>query len=102
MYSPERVAIVARRHGLTAGSSLDLTTGWDFNIEGHKRAAWVQIKKEAPYLLIGSPPCTYFSILQELNIAVNGDKPGWMERFNTELGKAKKHGVLLFPLQVSA
>ena len=33
VYSPERVAKVAQRFGLKAGSSFDLTNGWDFNIE---------------------------------------------------------------------
>ena len=91
VYSPERVAQVAKRYGLTAGTSMDLTTGWDFNRADHREGAWKQIKKESPYLLIGSPPCTYFSMLQELNIAVNGNKPGWMERFHIEKEKAKKH-----------
>ena len=39
IYSPERVAKVARRYGLTAGSSMDLTNGWDFTNENHKRMA---------------------------------------------------------------
>ena len=38
-YFPERVNDVARRHGLTAGSSLDLTNGWDFTNTEHRRAA---------------------------------------------------------------
>ena len=42
-------------------------------------------------MLIGSPPCTYFSILQELNLAVHGDKPGWKDKFEVEKAKAKKH-----------
>ena len=31
VFSPERVVTVARRMGLTPGSSMDLTTGWDFS-----------------------------------------------------------------------
>ena len=91
VYSPERVAQVAKRYGLTAGTSMDLTTGWDFNREDHKISAWKTIKEEAPYMLIGSPPCTYFSMVQELNIAVHGDKPEWMAKFTAEKEKAKKH-----------
>ena len=56
VYSPERLAQVVKRYGLTAGSSMDLTNGWDFNQESHKKAAWRQIAEESPYLLIGSPP----------------------------------------------
>ena len=50
-----------------SGSSMDLTNGWEFEREGHKRLAWKRVREEAPYQLIGSPPCTYFSVLQELN-----------------------------------
>ena len=91
VYSPERVARVARKFGLVAGSSMDLTNGWDFNREDHKRQAWNQIRDEAPYLLIGSPPCTFFSMLQELNKAVHGSKPGWLEKFEAEKAKAIRH-----------
>ena len=94
VYSPERVAQVARKYGLVAGTSMDLTTGWDFNRDDHKKAAWKRIRDESPYLLIGSPPCTFFSILQELSLAVHGDKPGWKAKFDEELEKARRHGVL--------
>ena len=40
VYSPVRVAAVAARFGLTAGSSFDLTNGWDFDRDDHKAAAW--------------------------------------------------------------
>ena len=72
---------------------MDLTHGWDFEREDHKRLAWKRVRGEAPYLLIGSPPCTYmyFSVLQELNEAVHGSKPGWTEKFNKETEKAIKH-----------
>ena len=59
VYSPERVNEVARKCGLTPGSSLDLTNGWDFTKPEHRRAAWKKIKDEDPYLVIGSPPCTF-------------------------------------------
>ncbi len=39
IYSPERVAQVARQFGLVSGSSMDLTNGWDFNLDDHKRLA---------------------------------------------------------------
>ncbi len=58
VYSPERVPKVAAKFGLRAGSSFDLTNGWDFNIAEHGRKAWSKIKDEPSYLLIGSPPCT--------------------------------------------
>ena len=70
---------------------MDLTNGWGFNREDHKRQAWKKVRGEAPVLLIGSPPCTYFSILPELSKAVRGDKPDWQEKFDQEKAKAIKH-----------
>jgi hypothetical protein len=45
--SPERVAKVAQRLGLKAGSSFDLTKGWDFKIEDHRKKAWTKIEEES-------------------------------------------------------
>ena len=92
VHSPERVAKVAQRFGLKAGSSFTLTNGWDFNIEDHRRKAWTKTKEESPYLLVGPRPCTYFSMLQELNVAVHGHKPERMAKFEEEKRKAKIHG----------
>ena len=64
--SPERLAQVAKILGLTAGSSIDLTDGWEFNRDDHKRQAWAKVREEAPVLLIGSPPCTALLPLQEI------------------------------------
>ena len=49
------------------------------------------MREEAPYLLIGFPPCTYFSVLQELNKAVHGNKPGWRQKFDRETDKVIMH-----------
>ena len=91
VYSPERVAKVAQRFGLKAGSSFDLTNGWDFNIEDDRRKAWTKIKEDSPYLFVGSPPCTYVSMLQELNVSVHGHKPEWMAKFEEERRNVKIH-----------
>ena len=61
VYSPERVAKVARRYGLVAGSSMDFTTGFDFTKKSDRHLAWRRVKEEPPFVLIGSPPCTYFN-----------------------------------------
>ena len=42
--SPERVAQLAKQFALPAGSSVDLTNGWDFNRDDHKRQAWGKVK----------------------------------------------------------
>ena len=48
VYSPERVNQVAKRWGLTPGSSLDLTNGYDFTKPEDRKAAWTKIKQEDP------------------------------------------------------
>ena len=48
IYSPERVARVAREFGLVAGSSMDLTNGWDLKRDDHKRLAWKRVREEPP------------------------------------------------------
>ena len=58
------------RYGLAAGSPMDFATGYDFTIVEHREHFWKKVKKEAPLLLIRSPPCGDFSMLQELNIAI--------------------------------
>ena len=42
VYSRERGARIAKKFGLVAGSSMDLTNGWDFNREDHTRQAWAK------------------------------------------------------------
>ena len=91
VYSLERVAKVAKRNGLVAGSSMDLTTGVHFIKASERQLAWRRVKDEAPFVLIGSPPCTYFSMPQELNIATNKHKPARMQNFDAERKKAKQH-----------
>ena len=48
IYSPERVAKVAKKFGLISGSSMDLTNGWNFDRDDHKKLAWKRVKEEAP------------------------------------------------------
>ena len=70
---------------------MNKTNGWDFEREDRKRLAWKTMREDAPYLLIGSPPCTHIGVLQELNKAVHGDKPGWTDKFDMETKKAILH-----------
>ena len=98
LYSLVRVAAVATRFGLTPGTSFDLTNGWDMNRDDHKRHAWAKVKEEAPVLLIGSPLCTYYFVLQAVNKAVHGNKPGWQERFDIETNTAIKHVEFCYAL----
>ena len=79
VFSPPRIAQEAglRKYGgkvLRPGWSLDLTmreqgTGkaWDFSKEEMRKKAMKLARESKPFLVIGSPPCTAFSKLQNLN-----------------------------------
>ena len=53
VFSPIRVNEFAAKFGLVAGSSFDLTNGWDFSLDEHRTQAWGRIKVEKPYCAIG-------------------------------------------------
>ena len=61
IYSPERVAKVAKRMGLVGGLSMDLKTGWDFNIRAHRSGARENIKKDKPHIVDREPKCAQCS-----------------------------------------
>ena len=77
VFSPARTAALASKHGLRGGWSLDIAhtcsvTGrrWDgLNAEDK---AWCKrmLYRDRPRLLVVSPPCTLFSLLQ--NLSPNG------------------------------
>ena len=91
VYSPERVAEACKRFGMIPGSSMDIRTGFDFDRSEDRRRARDRVRSERPTLLVGSPPCTMFSLLQELAKACNRDKPGWLEAHEAKVEKAKRH-----------
>ena len=66
IFSPERVCKRCGQHGLAPGSSFDLHTGYDLGRYAVQQEVEKVIDEEDPDLLIGSPPCTKFSILQNL------------------------------------
>ena len=75
VYSPPRVTQQAGRCNLKAGWSFDLTQNdpsdnkpWDFNVQSKRERAKQIIEVEKPFLLIGSPPCTPFSVLFANNV----------------------------------
>ena len=79
VYSPPRVAAEAAKRGLTAGESMDLTTGWDFRLQEHRAQARKYVKENEPKLLIGSPMCTMFSTLQNLSEWSEEKQKKWVE-----------------------
>ena len=81
VYSAPRVAAAAKkfhRLGILPGTSLDLTgtdengQPWDFGVPAMRRKAEALLEREKPVLLIGSPSCTPFSNIQNLNKAKMG------------------------------
>ena len=98
VYSQPRIAQEAavRTYGgttLKPGWSLDLTlndplTGqpWDFNKKEVRARVRELIRDSKPFMLIGSPPCTMFSTLQNMNKANRNE-----EEFNLRMEVAKKH-----------
>ena len=100
VYSPERVTRLCTRYGLIAGDSFDLRDGWDLSDEVTQSRVIQRIKSTRPSLVVGSPPCTWLSTLQQLNLHVLG--PSWREKYDREKAKAVKHiefCLMLFVLQ---
>lgn len=91
MYSPERVAKLCSDFGLRLGASLDLTNGFDFDTYDDRKRAWDIVEQDEPLLVIGSPPRTYVSALQELNKHLYGGDARWIQKFDDNLRKAKRH-----------
>ena len=91
IYSPARVTQVCSRFGLEPGSAMDLHTGYDFDTQADRNRAVRKVLTEKPKLLIGSPPCTYVSVLQELNKWINRDNQEWLDRFELNRQKAIRH-----------
>lgn len=73
IFCPGRFTAQASLFGLIPGTAMDLRTGWDFNLPENRRRAEQCVKSERPALLVGSPKCAAFSILQNLN----PDSPQW-------------------------
>ena len=67
MFSPERVTLVCKQYGLISGQAMDIKHVFDFDLAADRKKAWDSILQDKPKLVIGSPPCTFVSRLQELN-----------------------------------
>jgi hypothetical protein len=75
LYSPPRVTKElgrVRSLHLSAGSTFDLIADasgkvWNFLLADDRARCRRQLAKEKPYLVIGCPPCTQYSRLQNLN-----------------------------------
>ena len=66
VYSCPRTAAIAPEQ-LKQGWSLDRLTGWDLSCPRQRDRARQLFRRTRPKLLIGSPMCTFFSSLMDLN-----------------------------------
>ena len=48
VFSPPRMGKEAVKHGLVVGDAMVLTTGWDFNLESHRRKAEAYVDEHEP------------------------------------------------------
>ena len=73
VYNPPMVTAEGKKIGLKCGFAFDLTvpdtdgTVWDITKTPCGKKAWARPQKEKPYMLVGSPPCTCWSVIQNLN-----------------------------------
>ena len=57
---------------MTPGSTFDLSVDehgnrYDFLLAADRRRARARLRRERPWLIVGSPPCTDYSLLQEIS-----------------------------------
>ena len=99
VYSPPRVVPHAEKAGFMPGRSLYLTVNdedgqpHDFSRHECREKARRLIHKTKPLLLIGSPMCTWFSVLQNLNRKHMSE-----EEWNRAYKKAVEHIKFVFEL----
>ena len=81
IYSPPRVTSLAHKFNLRPGFPLDLTIideddgkAWAFDNEDKRQKVRAMIKRDKPWLVIGSPMCRAFSMLQLHNRARIGEQ----------------------------
>ena len=106
VYSPPRIVPVARAAGLPGGWSLDILTenawgqNWDFDDPTMRQQAKKLVIETKPWVLIGSPMCTWFCTLMKLNKA-RMDPAKYEAERNRAIGHLR-FMVELFQLQLDA
>ncbi len=81
VFGPGRFTSQASHFDLCPGTAMDIRTGYDFSIGVDRDRAREQRRSEKPKLLIGSPPCAAFSVLQNLA----ADTPAWRAKLRQGL-----------------
>ena len=89
-YSPIRVTGYVEKYGLKPGEAMDLTTGWDLSRKGDQERACKKTREEEPFIIIGSPQCTYFSVMQNSSLHTYKDNYTWMQDMRGGNEKSKR------------
>ena len=109
VYSPPRVNPMLKHMpglGVVPGLSIDLTTRnergefWDLSLPEHQEMELKAVRTMKPVLLIGSPPCGPWSVLQHLH-----DPHGTPEEIENRMASARVHiqfCIKLYKTQVEA
>ena len=62
-----------------------------FDLAVDRKKVWGSIVRDKTKLVIGSPPCTFFSRLQELNQHIYRNDVAWMARLQDNFEQAKRY-----------
>ena len=89
VFSPERVGEMCAKFGVKLSMTMDIKSGYDFDLAAGRAKCWENIKRDKPTLVIGSPPCTRFSGSQELNKHMYQDSKTWLAKFQECMQQAK-------------
>lgn len=103
LFSPPRLAPVARSLGLKSEWSLDLVTGYDLSDEQCIAAMWNLLRTHRPHVCVLSPPCTVYSQLNTMwnnkkysasELAARFDVPDKLLRVTSDVCKYQhRHGL---------
>ena len=73
IFSPPRIITVAKRRGLCGEWAIDRLiekepgVRWDLGRKDHQKACMELIERVKPGLVVGSPPCSWFSQMMNIN-----------------------------------
>ena len=79
VFSPPRVGTWAVKYGLSPGEAMGFTTGWEFNKAEDRDKSDAYLDAQKPLPVIGSPPCSPFSVSQNWNQDTLASRRTWDE-----------------------